>query len=196
MLIVQHRVNDSKKLASIPSEFGVEVDLRSDAEGIYLAHDPFAAGERFEDFLKRYSHDLLVINVKEEGLEQNVERHLEGAGITNYFFLDQSMPFVVKRGLEGLTRQAARISEYESFETLKLISNFCEWAWVDFFHEPILDTALFTMIHQQGLKTCLVSPELHAAHREDEARTLAQQLRVSGIKIDAVCTKLPELWIA
>jgi hypothetical protein len=196
MLVVQHRVNNSQTLASIPIELGVEIDIRSDQKGLYLSHDPFAAGERLEDFLKDYRHNLLVLNVKEEGLETEVERHLDQNGITNYFFLDQSLPFLVKRGIKGLTRQAARISEYESFESLELIAKFCEWAWVDFFHEPMLDKDLLSMIRGQGLKICLVSPELHSLDRRSDAQILAEQLRRSGTSIDAVCTKFPEMWTA
>lgn len=194
MLIVQHRVNNSQVLAGVPINLGVEVDLRSDQNGVYLSHDPFAPGERLENFLEGYRHNLLVLNVKEEGLEPEVERHLEQNGITNYFFLDQSLPFLVKRGIKGLTRHAARISEYESFESLKLISKFCEWAWVDSFHKPILDRDLFSLIRDQGLKICLVSPELHSLDRQSDAEILAEQLMMSGIEIDAVCTKFPELW--
>lgn len=69
LIIVQHRVNEAKTLKSTPNFFGVEVDVRSDANGLYLAHDPFLPGERFESWLSSYSHSLLVLNVKEEGLE-------------------------------------------------------------------------------------------------------------------------------
>jgi hypothetical protein len=194
MLIVQHRVNSSAALAATPTEFGVELDIRSDASGLYLAHDPFISGERFETFLDAYSHQLLVLNVKEEGLEDRVEEMLGQRGISSYFFLDQSLPFLIKRGLKGHVRQAARISEYEPLDSVRKISNFCEWAWVDCFNEPILDWDSMAEIQSLGLKVCLVSPELHGAQRVHEAANLAQQVKASGLTIEAVCTKLPDVW--
>lgn len=194
MLIVQHRVNSSAALAATPQEFGVELDIRSDASGLYLAHDPYISGERFEAYLDDYSHQLLVLNVKEEGLEDRVEELLSHRGISNYFFLDQSLPFLIKRGLRGHVRQAARISEYESIESVRKIANFCEWAWVDFFNEPILDRDSIEEVHSLGLKVCLVSPELHGSHREHETEILAQQVKASGLQVEAVCTKFPSIW--
>ncbi len=194
MLIVQHRVNSAAALAATPKEFGVELDIRSDARGLYLAHDPYIAGERFESYLDHYSHQLLVLNVKEEGLEDRVEEQLDQRGISNYFFLDQSLPFLVKRGLKGHLRQAARVSEYESIDSVRRIAKFCEWAWVDFFNEPSFDSYSMREVQSLGLKICLVSPELHGAQREPEAALLAQQVYNSGLKIEAVCTKLPSVW--
>lgn len=194
MLIVQHRVNSAAALATTPKEFGVELDIRSDVNGLYLAHDPFISGERFESYLADYSHQLLVLNVKEEGLEDRIEELLRQRGISNYFFLDQSLPFLIKRGLKGHLRQAARISEYESVESVRKISSFCEWAWVDFFNEPIIDRDAIEQVRSLGLKVCFVSPELHGAHRKLEAALLAQKVKDSGITIEAVCTKLPSVW--
>jgi hypothetical protein len=194
MLIVQHRVNSSAALAATPKEFGVELDIRSDVSGLYLAHDPFVSGERFEAFLDDYTHQLLVLNVKEEGLEDRVEELLGQRGISSYFFLDQSLPFLIKRGLKGHLRQAARMSEYESIDSVRRISKFCDWAWVDFFYEPSFDRDAIEQVQSLGLKICLVSPELHGAHREHEAAVLAQQVKNCGLKIEAVCTKFPGVW--
>ena len=194
MLIVQHRVNDSKKLAETPGEYGIEIDIRSDEKGLYLSHDPYLTGQRLSEFLESYSHRLIVLNVKEEGLEPKIEELLELHGVSDYFFLDQSIPFLVKRGIRGLTKQAARISEYESIESLRLISNYCQWAWIDFFHAPNLRPDQISEIQSLGLKVCLVSPELHSMERQAEAFELAAQVKQSGLKIEAVCTKLPEIW--
>ncbi len=194
MLIIQHRVNDHLKLAETPVDFGVEIDIRSDESGLYLSHDPYLPGQRLSEFLESYRHRLIVLNVKEEGLEPKVEELLELHGVADYFFLDQSIPFLVKRGLRGQTKQAARLSEYESIESLRLISNFCEWAWIDFFHEPNLRPDRISEIQSLGLKVCLVSPELHSMERQEEALGLASQVKNSGLSIDAICTKLPQIW--
>ena len=41
MMIIRHRVNSWNKLKSIPESEGVEIDLRSSRNDIYLHHDPF-----------------------------------------------------------------------------------------------------------------------------------------------------------
>ena len=47
MIIIKHRVNTSKELKKVDKNFGVEIDLRSNRNNIYLHHDPFKKGESF-----------------------------------------------------------------------------------------------------------------------------------------------------
>ena len=70
MIIVKHRVNTSKELKKTSPKFGIEIDLRSDKNQIYLHHDPFKKGEIFSRWIKNFKHKLIVLNVKEEGLEK------------------------------------------------------------------------------------------------------------------------------
>ena len=58
MIIIKHRVNNSKELDRVSQDFGVEIDLRSNSKGIYLHHDPFKKGERFENWIKKFNHKL------------------------------------------------------------------------------------------------------------------------------------------
>ena len=71
MIVVKHRVNKSKDLKKLSFKLGVEIDLRSHKNQIYLHHDPFKKGERFSKWIKNFNHKLIVLNVKEEGLEKN-----------------------------------------------------------------------------------------------------------------------------
>ena len=41
MIIIKHRVNNSKNLNKLNINYGVEIDLRSYNKDIYLHHDPF-----------------------------------------------------------------------------------------------------------------------------------------------------------
>ena len=72
MIIIKHRVNLIKELKRTDKNLGVEIDLRSGPSGIYLHHDPFKKGELFSKWIRCYSHKLLVLNVKEEGLENQI----------------------------------------------------------------------------------------------------------------------------
>ena len=63
MIIIKHRVNNSKDLKKLNPEYGVEVDLRSNNNNIYLHHDPFKKGELFSKWIKKFNHRLIVLNV-------------------------------------------------------------------------------------------------------------------------------------
>ena len=60
---------------------------------------------------------FLILNVKEEGLETSIIKYLNKYRIENYFFLDQSIPFLIKHSKLCNKQSAARVSEYESIES-------------------------------------------------------------------------------
>jgi hypothetical protein len=194
MEIIRHRVNDSQTLKTTPSNFGVEIDLRSDGKSLFLAHDPFAEGEPFASWLESFSHGTLVVNVKEEGLEEAATLLLKENGISDYFFLDQSAPFLIRRGLSGLKDGACRVSDFESINTARTLRQFCEWVWVDSFFQRSVAELELAELRQLGFKLCLVSPELHDPGRLEEAALLAIDVRNGSDIPDAVCTKYPDLW--
>ena len=193
MLIIEHRINWSVKLQNIPENHGVEIDLRSLNGDIILAHDPFVEGERFVDWLKFYRNQFLVLNIKEEGIEDNIIEILRSREIENYFFLDQSFPFLIKLIRNGNSKTAVRVSDFESVNTA--LATRPEWCWLDSFglswdflleSVPLLDSA--------GIKTCLVSPELHGRSDTDEIIRLKELINTFRFKFDAVCTKNVQLW--
>lgn len=194
MMVIRHRVNTISELTETPHHLGVEIDIRSGEQGLYLAHDPFVSGCSLDEFLDHFSHTFIVANVKEEGLEDRCEELFEKHEVPKFFFLDQSMPFLIRRGFNFVRNGAARISEFESIETVRKISEFCEWVWMDFFFKPQVSEDLFEEIRQIGLKICIVSPELHGWEREAEASELLRNVRALRLEPDAVCTKLVELW--
>ena len=77
MIIIKHRVNTIESLKKTSKEFGVEIDLRSNNKEIYLNHDPFKKGEKLSNWLKYFKHKLIVLNVKEEGLEKFILKELK-----------------------------------------------------------------------------------------------------------------------
>ena len=71
----------------------------------------------FETWLDHYSHKTLILNVKEEGLEERLIASMASRGIDDFFFLDQSFPFLIKWSKLGEHRCAVRVSEFENIET-------------------------------------------------------------------------------
>ena len=194
MLIVKHRVNSITDLRSTSSEYGVEVDIRSGLDGLYLSHDPFMEGPGFSEWLKSFNHRFLIINVKEDGLEEQILLELRALPSVEYFFLDQAMPTQIRRGMRGFSDGALRLSEYESLDSVLRLSNFADWLWVDFFHQPEISKEKLLRIREAGLQVCLVSPELHDPQRLPEAELLRDRISEYPELIDAVCTKFPHKW--
>jgi hypothetical protein len=194
VIIIQHRVNEVAKLLQTPKSLGVEVDIRSDRNQLYLAHDPFMSGTPFSEYLDNFDHAFIVLNVKEEGLEQRCLDMLNERGIKDYFFLDQSMPFLIRRGIQGAKDGACRVSEYESLGTVENLAEMCEWVWLDSFNSSQSTVAMLSRLKDLGLRICLVSPELHGSHRDGEAAEMVNEIISSNSNIDAVCTKFPEMW--
>ena len=86
MIKIKHRVNLIDDLESLNPVFGAEVDIRSQGSELIIHHEPFSNGELFENWIKFYKHKLLILNVKEEGLEDKLIDLMEKYKISNYFF--------------------------------------------------------------------------------------------------------------
>lgn len=195
MIIVRHRITTREALEAVPPAHGVEIDLRSTGGQLCLEHDPFVSGEPFTEWLGSYRHRLLIVNVKEEGLEERALALLAGRGIEEFFFLDQSFPFLVRTVRAGEQRTAVRVSEYESVETALALAGLAGWIWVDCFSRLALDGAQAAALRGAGYRLCFVSPELQGRTAESETRFMRQTLASRGIEPDAVCTKRPQLWV-
>ena len=132
--------------------------------------------------------------MKEEGLERHLISLMVEKGITNYFFLDQSFPFLVKTANSGETRCAVRVSEFESVETALSLGGKIDWVWLDCFTKFPIGIADYRALKNVGFKLCLVSPELQGRDADSEIAEMANFMRENQMVMDAVCTKRPDLW--
>ena len=80
-LIICHRKNTIKQLIDTPTEYGVEIDVRSYNNKIILNHDPMKNGEFLDKWIRKYNHKFLIINIKEEGLEKYIIKILKNKKI-------------------------------------------------------------------------------------------------------------------
>lgn len=190
MLKISHRVNTIEHLIRTPLEYGVEMDLRPDGDDIIIHHDPFVKGELFEDLLKHYQHSLIILNTKAEGMEERILSLMEKYHIDNYFFLDLSLPFLIKYMKKGVKKMAIRFSEYEPIDFVMKFAGKVDWVWIDCFSDLPLNHENYQLL-KQHFKLCLVSPELQGF---DVARIDEFKEKVEHMSIDAVCTKRPDLW--
>ena len=134
----------------------------------------------------------LIINLKEEGLENKIISYLKEFNIKSYFFLDQSFPFLLKTVNGGNPNCAVRVSEYESVETALNLKNKIKWVWVDLFNVFPLSFQNYKDLKEANFKLCLVSPELQRNNIKIEK--LKKFLTKNFFYFDAVCTKFPEAW--
>jgi len=194
VIIIRHRINNSLDLSKVEENHGVEVDVRAWDRNLILNHEPFQDGEELRVWLTNFKKPLLILNIKSEGLEDSViELMKEIAPKQDYFFLDQSFPFLIRTLDMKIRHTAVRVSEYESSMYLPQLSN--EWVWLDShtgdwsFLEEGLDIS-----RKAGKKVCLASPELHGRHPVAEIEFIKKILIKKNINLDAVCTKFPSYW--
>ena len=195
MRIYQHRINTIEQLRSVPTNLGVEIDVRSDGDSLVLSHDPFMRGlVLFDDWLANYRHNGIIVNIKEEGLEERILELLTSHSVEDYFFLDQSFPFLMRSIRRGELRSAVRVSDFESAETASNLNPSPDWVWLDSFTGHWHHLSEVKNLVSKGYKTCLVSPELHGRKIDQEYGSINDVMRTLGLKLDAVCTKKPEVW--
>jgi hypothetical protein len=194
MKLISHRKNCIAELSATDTKYGVEVDIRSCGEHLIIHHDPFVAGADFVSWLSGYHHGTLILNVKEEGLEGRLIELMKHNGIEDFFFLDQSFPFLVRWSRLGERRCAVRVSEFESIQTAMSLAGKVDWVWVDCFTRFPLTGSEALYLQEAGFKLCLVSPELHGRSPELSIVELSDYLSQEGINPEAVCTKRPDLW--
>jgi len=194
MQLILHRVNTINLLKVTPRELGVEIDIRSSDGNLIIHHEPFSKGQNLEEWLSEFQHGTLILNVKEEGLEEPILRLMEKYSINDFFFLDQSFPFLKKTASIGEKRCAVRVSEYEDIKTAFSLAGQINWVWVDCFNVFPLTNQDATQLKNAGFKLCFVSPELQGRNNKDHIIEFRKNIENLGIIGDAVCTKYPNLW--
>jgi hypothetical protein len=194
MHLIAHRRNTRVLLAETDRTHGVEVDIRSQGPRLVIHHDAFVEGEDFEAWLAEYRHGTLILNVKEEGLEDRLLVLMAEAGISDFFFLDQSFPFLLRTVRRGESRCAVRVSEYEGTETAIRLAGMADWVWLDSFTGALPSAAELHSLRNAGFRLCMVSPELQGRAPEAEIPATKALLETVGVALDAVCTKVPHLW--
>lgn len=196
MELIAHRRNTIVELRDTPVQYGVEVDIRSQGSRLVIHHDAFVNGEFFEDWIEAYRHGTLILNVKEEGLEDALLGIVARRRIEKFFFLDQSFPFLMRYANRGERRCAVRVSEYESVDAALTLAGRIDWTWIDCFTRFPIDGAQARRLQQVGFRLCLVSPELQGRDAATGIKALRSLLAELAVTADAVCTKRPDLWEA
>ena len=184
---VVHRVNTADLLSGIPKDLGVEIDLRAHGSGIVLNHEPFGGGEDFDRWLDGFAHGLLVMNVKEAGIETEALARVRARGISRCFLLDVEFPYLYRASRAGERAIAVRYSEDEPIGLVERYRGRVDWVWIDTLTRLPLDEAAVAAL--RGLQTCLVCPERWG--RPHDIPAYQSQMQTLGFTPAAVMTALP-----
>lgn len=184
MEIAIHRVNTVAALRNVPERFGCEIDIRAHGSSLILNHEPFTGGDRLVDYLDEYRHGLLILNIKEAGIEDAVLSAVRARDIRRYFLLDVEFPYIYRAARSGERAIAMRYSEDESIETVLNYRGMVDWVWVDTNTRLPVDDAVAKKL--KPFKTCLVCPERWG--RPEDIPLYKEKLVHTGLAIDAVMT--------
>ena len=206
MIIIHHRINSVRDLKRVQDTNGIEVDVRYHENELILEHDPYEHHNKknttLKDLLVRWDNSgPIILNFKSEGIEDECINIMEEYEVNNWFFLDMSMPFLVKYSdlaHKRIPRRfspnnlAVRFSDREPIEYALAFKDKVKWVWVDYFDNFPLNKKTFLSFKSASFKICLVSPEL----QNKPCLNHIQLAKIcSDFDIDAICTKKPEFWL-
>lgn len=210
MKYIAHRKNTIAEIEATREGYGAEIDLRTHQGQLTLHHDPFVPAEKcelFENWLQAYKRKprgTLILNVKEAALEDRILDLMDEYQITDFFFLDQPAPYFIWSACVDAAkmarmqkRMAVRVSKYEPVEAALIFAGKVNWAWIDCFGGVLTLTGEEAgRLKAAGFQLCLVSPELQAQDPVEAIPKMFKFMQERGIKMDAICTKRPDLWQA
>ncbi len=157
MEIVIHRVNLINDLKSLSIKYGCEIDIRSQGSKLILNHEPYITGDNLIDYLDNYKHGLLILNIKEAGIENDVLKLVRERNISSYFLLDVEFPYLYRSSRLGERSIAVRFSEDEPIELVYNYNSLVDWVWIDTNTKLPINAQNINIL--SSMKSCIVCPE-------------------------------------
>jgi hypothetical protein len=189
MITICHRINSIKLLKKIPYNYGVEIDIRDYKNTLILNHDPFKKGESFLKYLEHFKHKFLIINVKSEGIETKIYKILQKRKIKNFFFLDVSLPFIVKLSKSLTKKISIRVSDLESIQTASNFKKKVEWVWLDYFKDNELKLNNIKILKNMKYKVCYVSHDLQNRKIQNKEIAYFKKTKEKKVLLDMIIIK-------
>ncbi|NDK07633.1 hypothetical protein EOM39_00130 [Candidatus Gracilibacteria bacterium] len=192
MIKIIHRVNTISRLKTISVDCGIEIDIRANGKDLILNHEPFENGDSLEEYLKLYNHKLIILNIKEAGIEDKVIELVKKYNIKDYFLLDVEFPYIYRSTREGNRNIAIRYSEDEVIEQALLYKDNVDYIFIDTNTKLPIDKDFIEKT--KGFKSCLVSPDRWG--RQEDIVTYKKMMEDLGYKLDyvMVAEQYANLW--
>ena len=189
MEFIIHRVNLIEDLKKIPSDFGCEIDIRTDGSKLILSHDPFKKGDNLNDYLDEYKNGTLVLNIKESGIEDMVLGEIRKRDIRSYFLLDVEFPYLFSAIKKGERNISIRFSEKEPIENLIEFQSKVDWVWIDTITSVPVNHKNKSIL--ELFKSCLVCPSRWGQGKD--IHKVRNYLRSIEFKPDKIMTDFKHL---
>jgi|APSaa5957512535_1039671.scaffolds.fasta_scaffold12236_3 hypothetical protein len=206
MLIIAHRgywIDSCEKNTGIAFSrairhgFGIETDVRDYMGEMVISHDITKASNNYQtldNFLYQYDksskkselHPKLAINIKSDGLFDNIQKILVKHSIDNYFIFDMSVPDSL-RYLDNGMIVFSRKSELENPNNFK---SMYDGLWVDQFYNTWYTENNIMNLINQWKALCFVSPELHGRSYTACWRALKSIEEKTSMEL-MICTDYP-----
>jgi len=192
--------NEQNTLEAFQQSFelglGIETDIRDLDGELVVSHDmptKLASVPKVVELFDLYSkfniqNMTLALNIKSDGLCQQLQNYLREFNIKHYFTFDMSMPDTLsysRNGVNYFTRQ----SEYEITPPLydKAIG-----VWLDEFEQHWINKQVIEQHIGNGKQVCIVSPELHGRSYEREWSDYKIISTALNEDVLSICTDLVE----
>ena len=176
----------------LSTDYGVEIDIRSNGSKLILNHEPFQNGFNFTDYIENYKHGTLVLNIKESGIEEEVLKIVKSKSIKSYFLLDVEMPYLYSSTKNGNKNIAVRFSEFEDIKTVEYFKKLVNWIWIDTVNTLPIKSENVPII--SNFKSCIVCPERWG--RKNDIKVYKKMLNQLKYEPNAVMTSYDciEFW--
>lgn len=188
---IAHRINTIDAANSIPKPIGIEFDVRAYGTDLVVSHDPYIKGIRLKHFLEKNKHRFCAINIKEEGIEQDVIEMSMALGIKNFFLFDVNFPQLFRLPNIYKKHLCLRISEFEK-PFLDELTDLCKYLWIDTFGGNLwISDEEIIYLKKLKFNLCFVSPELHRPVVKKQLE-FAKKFKVKidlFDDMDTICTK-------
>lgn len=200
MQVLSHRgcwrdfsAESNKKVSferSFDMGFGTETDLRDICGKIVISHDMPSGDEMtFEEMLGIMGgRNLpLALNIKADGMADEILRILEKYDHTNYFTFDMSIPdmvFQMEKGLNVFTGMS------DILPAPVLPENACG-VWLDSFRSDWFTEGDIAELLEAGKQVCIVSADLHGHDTEAQWKKI-RRFPFMESKDLLLCTNEPQ----
>jgi glycerophosphoryl diester phosphodiesterase len=155
--------------------FGLETDIRDHDGELVISHDPPRAGglrlgDLLDDYRRLDARGTLALNIKSDGLAEELGRMLRSCGIERYFVFDMSVPDM----LHYQRRKMRFFSRRSDLEPHVAALDACAGIWLDAFQSDWYKSDAILELLAASKHVAVVSPELHGRDRQGVWQMLRQ----------------------
>ena len=199
MMILSHRglwKNDAEKntLAAMERSFslgfGTETDIRDYKGKLVISHDianenSIALDSMLEIYCEYDKNLYLALNIKADGLQEELRKTLQKYQIENYFVFDMSVP----EGIKYLKNNFSVFTRESEYEQSPSFYDRAKGVWIDCFEGDWINENTITKHLNNNKTVCVVSPDLHKRDYLNVWNNYKPLSRKNGFFL---CTDYPE----